>query len=69
MKKNIHIILILVIVFSNVFADDLLNLGSISFNSVNWTNDGDLLYGKTNVNTLTSRGQPVAIHFFTSGCN
>ncbi|MDA3885769.1 MAG: hypothetical protein PF638_09265 [Candidatus Delongbacteria bacterium] len=69
MIRNFKIVLILLI-FSNIMAVELLNLGSISFKAMNWTEKGDLLYSKTNsIQDFTSRGIPVVIHFFTSDCD
>ncbi|MBN2790053.1 MAG: hypothetical protein JXR69_07675 [Candidatus Delongbacteria bacterium] len=66
MKK---ILLTVLFLTSMVFAgegDELINIGDISYQDMNWNDNGDIFYSRRNIQDMTSKGQPVVIHFFTA---
>ncbi|MCK5760719.1 MAG: hypothetical protein KAH33_05460 [Candidatus Delongbacteria bacterium] len=65
MKKILYAILILVTFLFSDDGDELINIGNISFQDMNWNNYGNIFYSRRNIQDMTSQGKPVVIHFIT----
>ncbi|NOR45993.1 MAG: hypothetical protein GQ534_10450 [Candidatus Delongbacteria bacterium] len=66
MKKLIYFTLILNLFIFAADGDELINIGEISFEDMNWNDYGDRFYSRNNIQDMTSQGKPVVIHFFTA---
>ena len=66
MKKLFYVILILVTLSFSADGDELINVGDITFQDMNWNENGDVFYSRKNIQDMTSQGQAVVIHFFTA---
>lgn len=66
MKKIFYLTLILTSFLFSGEGDELINIGSISFQDMNWDNSGNIFYSRRNIQNITSKEQAVVIHFFTA---
>ncbi|MDA3839367.1 MAG: hypothetical protein PF574_10350 [Candidatus Delongbacteria bacterium] len=66
MKNILFLTLFLVSLVFSGEGDDLINVGDISFEDVNWNDYGDIFYSRRNIQDMTSKGQAVVIHFYTA---
>ena len=66
MKKLFYLILILASFIFSADGDELINIGDITFQDVNWNNVGDIFYSRRNIQDMTSQDQAVVIHFYTA---
>ena len=66
MKKIFYVILILATFSFSADGDELINIGDITFQDMNWNTNGDIFYSRRNIQDMTSQGQAVVIHFFTA---
>ena len=66
MKKLIYLTLMLALSLFSVDGDELINIGDITFQDINWDNSGNMFYSRNNIQNMTSQGKPVVIHFFTA---
>ncbi|MCK4979941.1 MAG: hypothetical protein KAS62_06070 [Candidatus Delongbacteria bacterium] len=66
MKKLFYLIFIIATFSFSADSDELINIGDITFQSMNWNDYGDIFYSRRNIQDMTSRGEAVVIHFFTA---
>ena len=64
MKKIIYLTLILNLFIFAGDGDELINIGDISFEDMNWNKYDDIFYSRKNIQEITSQGKAVVIHFF-----
>lgn len=64
MKKILYLTLLLGSLLFSGEGDDLINIGDVSFEDVNWNDYGDIFHSRRNIQDMTSKGQAVVIHFF-----